>query len=71
MVYLLEANSFIEYTSDIAEVWPNKRVTLLHSRKQLLPRFNKAMHEESTSIIMIFTLRSCSMCQQSWLPCLR
>ncbi|GJE90645.1 hypothetical protein PsYK624_067890 [Phanerochaete sordida] len=36
----------IQYSTDIAEVWPNKRVTLLHSRKQLLPRFNEAMHEE-------------------------
>ncbi|EKM51005.1 uncharacterized protein PHACADRAFT_187619 [Phanerochaete carnosa HHB-10118-sp] len=36
----------IQYATDTAEVWPNKRVTLLHSRKQLLPRFDEAMHEE-------------------------
>lgn len=36
-----------EYASDIKEVLPSLRVTLLHSRKQLLPRFDSAMHEES------------------------
>ncbi|KAI0804792.1 iron uptake cluster protein [Irpex lacteus] len=39
----------IQYASDIKEVLPSLRVTLLHSRKQLLPRFDSAMHEEILS----------------------
>ncbi|KAH9915636.1 iron uptake cluster protein [Amylocystis lapponica] len=35
----------VQYAADIAEVFPSKRVTLLHSRAQLMPRFNKEMHE--------------------------
>ncbi|KAJ3551272.1 hypothetical protein NM688_g4798 [Phlebia brevispora] len=41
----------IQYATDIAEVFPNKSVTLLHSRKQLLPRFDHAMHEEILSTL--------------------
>ncbi|KAF7985474.1 hypothetical protein HWV62_5243 [Athelia sp. TMB] len=36
----------IQYASDIAAVHPGKKVTLLHSRLQLLPRFDPAMHSE-------------------------
>lgn len=39
-----------EYATDIAEVFPQKRVTLLHSRDQLLPRFNESMHDESEPV---------------------
>jgi hypothetical protein len=28
-------------------VYPEKKVTLLHSRTQLLPKFDQAMHDES------------------------
>ncbi|KAF7799136.1 hypothetical protein EIP86_010367 [Pleurotus ostreatoroseus] len=37
----------IQYATDIAEAYPNKPVTLLHSREKLLPRFDDAMHKES------------------------
>ncbi|KAJ7607785.1 hypothetical protein DFH06DRAFT_1111764 [Mycena polygramma] len=36
----------IQFATDIAEVYPEKRVTLLHSRARLLPRFDGAMHTE-------------------------
>ncbi|KAJ7666838.1 hypothetical protein DFH06DRAFT_252174 [Mycena polygramma] len=36
----------IQFATDIAEVYPEKRVTLLHSRHRLLPRFDGAMHTE-------------------------
>ncbi|KAI0073966.1 FAD/NAD(P)-binding domain-containing protein [Panus rudis PR-1116 ss-1] len=36
----------IQYATDIAEVFPNKPVTLLHSRDQLLPKFDERMHDE-------------------------
>ena len=37
----------VEYATDIADVFPQKRVTLLHSRKQLLPKYKQSMHDES------------------------
>ncbi|KAG2136600.1 uncharacterized protein EDB93DRAFT_1168540 [Suillus bovinus] len=37
----------IQFASDIAAVHPQKRVTLLHSRCRLLPKFDDAMHEEA------------------------
>lgn len=37
----------IQFATDIADVYPEKRVTLLHSRAQLLPRFMPEMHDES------------------------
>lgn len=37
----------IQFATDIADVYPEKRVTLLHSRAQLLPRFSQEMHNES------------------------
>ncbi|KAL1728808.1 hypothetical protein EV714DRAFT_274270 [Schizophyllum commune] len=36
----------IQLSTDIADVYPEKRVTLLHSRAQLLPRFMPEMHDE-------------------------
>ncbi|KAJ7071559.1 hypothetical protein C8F01DRAFT_1111045 [Mycena amicta] len=36
----------IQFATDIAAIHPEKRVTLLHSRARLLPRFDTAMHTE-------------------------
>jgi hypothetical protein len=38
-----------EFATDIADVYPNKEVTLVHSRDQLLPRFDKRMHDAGTA----------------------
>ena len=38
----------IEFATDIADVYPSKEVTLVHSRDQLLPRFDKWMHNAGT-----------------------
>lgn len=40
----------LEFATDIADVYPEKPVTLIHSRGQLLPRFDKWMHESGLSI---------------------
>ncbi|KIK38410.1 hypothetical protein CY34DRAFT_809374 [Suillus luteus UH-Slu-Lm8-n1] len=37
----------IQFASDIAAVYPQKRVTLLHSRHRLLPKFDDTVHEEA------------------------
>ncbi|KAG1729446.1 hypothetical protein EDB19DRAFT_1938550, partial [Suillus lakei] len=37
----------IQFASDIAAVYPQKHVTLLHSRRRLLPKFDDVMHEEA------------------------
>ena len=39
--------SAAEFASDIAECHPTTKVTLLHSRQRLLPRFDEAVHTES------------------------
>ncbi|RDX46369.1 iron uptake cluster protein [Lentinus brumalis] len=39
----------IQFASDIAEIYPTTKVTLLHSRQRLLPRFDEAMHSEIVS----------------------
>ncbi|TCD71952.1 hypothetical protein EIP91_000084 [Steccherinum ochraceum] len=39
----------IQYATDIAEIYPDKAVTLLHSRPRLLPRFDESMHDEIMS----------------------
>ncbi|EKM58396.1 uncharacterized protein PHACADRAFT_117301 [Phanerochaete carnosa HHB-10118-sp] len=39
----------IQYATDIADAYPDKPVTLLHSRDRLLPRFDPGMHELITS----------------------
>jgi len=36
----------IQFASDIKDVYPEKHVTLLHSRSRLLPRFDPLMHSE-------------------------
>lgn len=36
----------VQFATDIKAVHPEIKVTLLHSRKQLLPRFDEAMHNE-------------------------
>ncbi|OSX62710.1 hypothetical protein POSPLADRAFT_1056076 [Postia placenta MAD-698-R-SB12] len=41
----------VQYATDIADVFPDKKVTLLHSRQQLLPRFSQAMHNEILSTL--------------------
>ncbi|KAG6860328.1 hypothetical protein C0995_012635 [Termitomyces sp. Mi166 len=41
----------IQYATDIATIYPEKRVTLLHSRKRLLPRFDEAMHDEILKVL--------------------
>ena len=37
----------IEFATDIASLYPDKKVTLLHSRNRLLPRYAPEMHSES------------------------
>lgn len=37
----------IQFASDIAAVYPQKRVTLLHSRHRLLPKFDDTVHEDA------------------------
>lgn len=39
----------VQYASDIASLYPEKKVTLAHSGSQLLPRFELYMHEEAVS----------------------
>ncbi|KAK7434547.1 hypothetical protein VKT23_020156 [Stygiomarasmius scandens] len=36
----------IQFATDIADIHPNKSVTLLHSRERLLPKFDPDMHTE-------------------------
>lgn len=38
----------IQFASDIKDLYPEKQVTLLHSRSRLLPRFDPLMHSEIT-----------------------
>jgi NADH dehydrogenase FAD-containing subunit len=35
----------VEFSADIKSVYPDKKVTLIHSRKQLLPNFHEKVHE--------------------------
>ncbi|KAF9652776.1 hypothetical protein BDM02DRAFT_3266130 [Thelephora ganbajun] len=35
----------VQFATDVADVYPNKEVTLVHSRDQLLPRFDRWMHD--------------------------
>lgn len=39
----------LEYATDIADAYPEKSVTLLHSRDKLLPQYPQALHDSSTS----------------------
>ncbi|GJF00070.1 FAD/NAD(P)-binding domain-containing protein [Phanerochaete sordida] len=36
----------IQYATDIADAYPDKPVALLHSREQLLPKFDQRMHDK-------------------------
>lgn len=36
----------VQFATDIADVYPNKEVTLAHSRDQLLPGFDRWMHDQ-------------------------
>ncbi|TFK22539.1 FAD/NAD(P)-binding domain-containing protein [Coprinopsis marcescibilis] len=36
----------IQFATDIKAVYPEKKVTLLHSREQLLPKFDQGLHDE-------------------------
>ncbi|KAF8881689.1 hypothetical protein CPB84DRAFT_1838278 [Gymnopilus junonius] len=36
----------IQFATDIKDIYPTKKVTLLHSRLRLLPRFDEKMHNE-------------------------
>ncbi|TBU40006.1 iron uptake cluster protein [Dichomitus squalens] len=49
----------IQFASDIAEIHPATRVTLLHSRARLLPRFDEGMHTEILSTLA--TLNVCTI----------
>ncbi len=46
----------IELASDIADVHPTKKVTLLHSRRRLLPKYDEGMHVESGLNVLSFLL---------------
>ncbi|GMK59578.1 hypothetical protein CspeluHIS016_0801840 [Cutaneotrichosporon spelunceum] len=35
----------IQFASDIKDIWPEKEVTLLHSRTRVLPRYPQEMHD--------------------------
>ncbi|KAG6812578.1 hypothetical protein H0H92_002046 [Tricholoma furcatifolium] len=41
----------IQYATDIATIYPTKKVTLLHSRMRLLPRFDEGMHSEILTVM--------------------
>ena len=43
----LARNYRVEFATDIKSLYPEKQVTLLHSRHRLLPRFDYEMHTES------------------------
>ncbi|KAG8736087.1 hypothetical protein FRC11_002866, partial [Ceratobasidium sp. 423] len=36
----------IQFASDLKDLYPQKQITLLHSRTQLLPKFPEKMHDE-------------------------
>ncbi|CAE6447076.1 unnamed protein product [Rhizoctonia solani] len=43
---LKEVESVLVFATDLKDVYPQKQITLLHSRVQLLPRFPEKMHDE-------------------------
>jgi apoptosis-inducing factor 2 len=43
--------------SDIKAVHPMKKVTLLHSRRQLLPRFDMELHREGANVFALSVFR--------------
>jgi hypothetical protein len=42
-----------EFATNIADVYPNKEVTLIHSRDQPLPRFDKQVHDAGTTSLQL------------------
>lgn len=40
--------------TDIKEVFPDRQVTVLHSRLQLLPAFSKDLHDAGSSLALAF-----------------
>ncbi|KAF9073475.1 hypothetical protein BDP27DRAFT_1215895, partial [Rhodocollybia butyracea] len=42
----------IQFATDIAEIHPDKTITLLHSRHRLLPRFDERLHTEILDTLM-------------------
>lgn len=46
-IFFLARNYRVEFATDIKSLYPEKQVTLLHSRHRLLPRFDYEMHTES------------------------
>lgn len=63
----------IEFATDIADVYPKKEVTLAHSRDQLLPRFDKWMHDTSTvPLLLLLLFRMLTVCvHQLWIASAR
>lgn len=55
-----------EFASDIASLYPEKKVTLLHSRAHLLPRFDEALSSEG---VWVFTFRYQSTFADYFLQC--
>ena len=51
--YVLDSDFVLEYVTDIAEAFPDKTVTLLHSRNQLLPKFDIKMHNQSMPVSIL------------------
>ncbi|KAL1710001.1 hypothetical protein EV121DRAFT_252137 [Schizophyllum commune] len=47
----------IQYASDIADIYPNKQVTLVHSRHQLLPQFDHWMHDAAARALTEMNVR--------------
>ena len=47
----------VELASDIKSYYPNKSVTLVHSREQLLPRFGKRLHEHVVATLEKLSIR--------------
>ena len=45
-----------EYATDIKDAYPDKPVTLLHSRERVLPKFHPSMHDQSTALRLFSTL---------------
>ncbi|KAI7767482.1 hypothetical protein LZL87_010810 [Fusarium oxysporum] len=41
----------VELSTEIKEEYPNKKVTLIHSRQQLLPRFGQKLHDHVISAL--------------------
>ncbi|BEI87773.1 uncharacterized protein CcaverHIS019_0104910 [Cutaneotrichosporon cavernicola] len=42
---LVVGGGALEFSSDIKDIWPDKEVTMLHSRKRVLPRYPQEMHD--------------------------